>query len=142
MLPVLRLARVCGGTAFYRSLFRPKHGQQHLESLASRDRVGHVGRHDEDFALLDGHGLLADAEFARSLDDLNKCVERSRVLAQSLAFVEGGQGDGSRVVFQQDAADDRPGGEIDQPAEVHGFRVRDLRRFFAFGAHGDAFRRF
>lgn len=69
------------------------HCQYHLELCLGIESVGHVGRHDEHLACLYHELLAAYMDLSLAIHNLYNGVERSGMLAELLALVEGKEGD-------------------------------------------------
>lgn len=67
----------------------PDHRENHLEPFERLERVRLTGGHQNHFAALQPVELAGNHNLGRAFHHLHQRVERGRMLAQALAFVEG-----------------------------------------------------
>lgn len=82
------------------------HRQNHLEPLQRLEGVRLLRGHENHLAVMQVMRLASDADFRLAFEHMRERIERGRVFAQSLAFVEGEERHTAGGLLDDLAADD------------------------------------
>ena len=106
------------------SVWETNHRENHFEPRERLERVRLTGGHENHLAAMKAVRVACDADFCLAFDYLHNRIERGRVLAQALAFVEGEDRHAASGPFNDFAADDRAVLVVDEFKDLGDLRPR------------------